>query len=179
LIPPDLDFLGQPQLIATRRGRGSGHSLGFNGHIDAVSAEPGEARSSGRSWPRSATVSSTAAARATWRAASRRWSPPLRLAGLGIELDGDHWSRPTPTKSRPGRGGTALVDRGRDGRRRCCGRGGWSGVRSAPRADSVLCLRGGSADKIAGDHDPLYLGGAVDDLKHLREGDKASERVVV
>lgn len=40
LVPKGLDFAGRPQLIATRRGRGGGRSLVFNGHIDVVSAQP-------------------------------------------------------------------------------------------------------------------------------------------
>ena len=46
LVPPGLDFAGRPQLIATKRGAGSGPSLVFNGHIDVVSGEPREAWSS-------------------------------------------------------------------------------------------------------------------------------------
>jgi acetylornithine deacetylase len=38
LIPPGLDFVGRPQLIATFRGVGEGRSLIFNGHIDVVPA---------------------------------------------------------------------------------------------------------------------------------------------
>ena len=43
LVPEGLDFAGRPQLIATRRGRGGGRSLVFNGHIDVVSAQPFDA----------------------------------------------------------------------------------------------------------------------------------------
>src|SRR5579862_7718771 len=46
LVPPGLDFVGRPQLIARRRGAGSGRSLVFNGHIDVVSVEPRERWSS-------------------------------------------------------------------------------------------------------------------------------------
>ena len=38
--PPGLDFSGRPQMIARFTGHGDGPSLLFNGHIDAVSAEP-------------------------------------------------------------------------------------------------------------------------------------------
>jgi acetylornithine deacetylase len=38
--PPGLDFTGRPQMIARFAGHGGGPSLLFNGHIDAVSAEP-------------------------------------------------------------------------------------------------------------------------------------------
>jgi acetylornithine deacetylase len=40
LYPPGMGFEGRPQLVARFVGRGSGRSLLFNGHIDAVSAEP-------------------------------------------------------------------------------------------------------------------------------------------
>lgn len=43
LVPPGLDFVGRPQLIARLAGRGTGRSLVFNGHIDVVSAEPRDA----------------------------------------------------------------------------------------------------------------------------------------
>ncbi|MDQ3867005.1 MAG: ArgE/DapE family deacylase [Actinomycetota bacterium] len=40
LVPPGLQFEGRPQLIGRFAGAGNGRSLLFNGHIDAVSAEP-------------------------------------------------------------------------------------------------------------------------------------------
>jgi acetylornithine deacetylase len=40
LYPPGMGFEGRPQLVARFAGSGSGRSLLFNGHIDAVSAEP-------------------------------------------------------------------------------------------------------------------------------------------
>jgi acetylornithine deacetylase len=40
ICPPGLDFTGRPQMIARFAGHGDGPSLLFNGHIDAVSAEP-------------------------------------------------------------------------------------------------------------------------------------------
>ena len=40
LVPPGLTFEGRPQLAARFPGAGGGKSLLFNGHIDAVSAEP-------------------------------------------------------------------------------------------------------------------------------------------
>jgi len=43
LVPPGLDFVGRPQLIARRAGAGGGRSLLFNGHIDVVSVEPRDA----------------------------------------------------------------------------------------------------------------------------------------
>jgi acetylornithine deacetylase len=39
LVPPGLDFVGRPQLIARLPGRGTGRSLVFNGHIDVVPAD--------------------------------------------------------------------------------------------------------------------------------------------
>jgi acetylornithine deacetylase len=39
-VPPGLDFVGRPQLVARLRGAGGGQTLLLNGHIDAVSAEP-------------------------------------------------------------------------------------------------------------------------------------------
>src|SRR5471030_741165 len=36
LVPPGLDFVGRPQLVARLRGTGGGLSLIFNGHIDVV-----------------------------------------------------------------------------------------------------------------------------------------------
>jgi acetylornithine deacetylase len=42
-VPADLPFDGRPQLIARFAASGGGRSLIFNGHIDAVSAEPVDA----------------------------------------------------------------------------------------------------------------------------------------
>jgi acetylornithine deacetylase len=42
LVPPGLDFMGRPQLIATLPGAGGGRSLIFNGHIDVVPASAAE-----------------------------------------------------------------------------------------------------------------------------------------
>ncbi len=39
LVPPGLDFVGRPQLIARLAGAGGGRSLVLNGHIDVVPAE--------------------------------------------------------------------------------------------------------------------------------------------
>src|SRR5947209_3438072 len=40
LVPPGLDYVGRPQLIARLAGSGGGRSLVLNGHIDVVSGEP-------------------------------------------------------------------------------------------------------------------------------------------
>ena len=42
LVPPGLDFVGRPQLIAELEGRGAGPRLVLNGHIDVVPADPAE-----------------------------------------------------------------------------------------------------------------------------------------
>ena len=66
LCRPGLGFEGRPQLVARFAGAGGGRSLLFNGHIDAVSAEPkGALDERSVREPRSATASSTAAAPAT------------------------------------------------------------------------------------------------------------------
>jgi len=39
-VPDDIEFRGRPQLVARFAGTGSGASLLFNGHIDAVSVQP-------------------------------------------------------------------------------------------------------------------------------------------
>ena len=48
-----------------------------------------------------------------------------------------------------------------------------------PLASSAASLGGAAANEVARDHDALDLGGAVDDLEHLRERDEACERIIV
>ncbi len=65
-IDAGLEFAGRPQLAATFAGAGGGRSLMLNGHIDVVTPAPeSTAGRAIRGAPRSATATSTAAARAT------------------------------------------------------------------------------------------------------------------
>jgi acetylornithine deacetylase len=113
LVPPGLDFVGRPQLIARRPGRGGGRSLVFDGHIDAVSAEP---RSSWRSDPFAAEVRDgklygRGACDMKGGIASMVYAAQA-LARLGIDLQGDLVVATNTDEESSGAGGTALVDRG-------------------------------------------------------------------
>jgi acetylornithine deacetylase len=113
LVPPGLDFVGRPQLIARLRGRGGGRSLVFNGHIDVVSAEP-----------RAAWTSDPFAAEVREGRLYGRGSCDMKggvaamviaaevLSGLDIELEGDLLIATNTDEESSGAGGTALVQRG-------------------------------------------------------------------
>ena len=113
LVPPGLDFAGRPQLIATRRGRGGGRALVFNGHIDVVSGEPRDAWSSdpfapevrdGKLYGRGSCDMKGGVAAMTFALES--------LAVLGIELAGDLVVATNTDEESSGAGGTALADHG-------------------------------------------------------------------
>jgi acetylornithine deacetylase len=113
LVPPGLDFVGRPQLIATRRGRGGGRSLFFNGHIDVVSAEP---RSSWTSDPFAAEVRDgdlygRGACDMKGGIAAMVFAVQT-LSALGIELAGDLLVATNTDEESSGAGGNALVEHG-------------------------------------------------------------------
>ena len=113
LVPPGLDFVGRPQLIARRPGRGGGPSLVFNGHIDVVSAEPRAAWTSepftaeirdGRLYGRGACDMKGGVASMVFVAQT--------LAALGVELEGDLLVATNTDEESSGAGGAALVQHG-------------------------------------------------------------------
>jgi acetylornithine deacetylase len=113
LVPPGLDFVGRPQLIAARRGRGGGRSLFFNGHIDVVSAEP---RSSWASDPFAAEVRDgklygRGACDMKGGIASMVFAVQT-LSALGIGLAGDLLVATNTDEESSGAGGSALVEHG-------------------------------------------------------------------
>lgn len=113
LIPPDLDWVGRPQLIATRRGRADGPALVLNGHIDVVSVEPRDAWTSppltaevrdGNLFGRgSCDMKGGIAAMVT---------AAETLAELGIDLSGDLIVATNTDEESTGAGGATLVARG-------------------------------------------------------------------
>jgi acetylornithine deacetylase len=113
LVPPGLDFAGRPQLIATRRGRGSGPSLVLNGHIDVVSVEPRE------EWTSDPFVAQVRDGKLYGRGAcdmkggiASMVLATETLAELGVELGGDLLVATNTDEESSGAGGTALVERG-------------------------------------------------------------------
>jgi acetylornithine deacetylase len=113
LVPPGLDFVGRPQLIARRPGRGGGPSLVFNGHIDVVSAEPRASWTSdpftaeirdGRLYGRGACDMKGGVASMVFAAQT--------LAALGVELQGDLLVATNTDEESSGAGGAALVQHG-------------------------------------------------------------------
>ena len=111
LVPPGLDFAGRPQLIATRRGRGGGRSLVFNGHIDVVSAEP---RGAWASDPFSAEVrDGRLYGRGSCDMKGGIAAMVFAFEALGdLSLAGDLLVATNTDEESSGAGGTALVDRG-------------------------------------------------------------------
>jgi acetylornithine deacetylase len=113
LVPPGLDFVGRPQLIARRAGTGGGRSLLFNGHIDVVSVEP-----------RSAWTSDPFAARVRDGKLYGRGACDMKggiasmvfamqvLAQLDIPLAGDLVVATNTDEESSGAGGTALAQHG-------------------------------------------------------------------
>jgi acetylornithine deacetylase len=113
LVPPGLDFVGRPQLIARRAGTGGGRSLLFNGHIDVVSVEP-----------RSAWTSDPFAARVRDGKLYGRGACDMKggiasmvfamqvLAQLDIRLAGDLVVATNTDEESSGAGGTALAQHG-------------------------------------------------------------------
>jgi len=113
MVPPGLDFKGRPQLIATRRGRGGGHALVLNGHIDVVSAEP---RSQWVSDPFSAELRDgrlygRGACDMKGGIAAMVFATEV-LAQMGVELRGDLLVATNTDEESSGAGGTALVEHG-------------------------------------------------------------------
>jgi acetylornithine deacetylase len=113
LVPQGLDFDGHPQLIATRRGRGSGRSLVFNGHIDVVSAQPRDA------WTSDPFVADVRDGKLYGRGTcdmkggiAAMVVAVEALAGLRIELGGDLIIATNTDEESSGAGGTALVEHG-------------------------------------------------------------------
>ncbi|MGH2857523.1 MAG: M20 family metallopeptidase [Solirubrobacteraceae bacterium] len=113
LVPDGLDFAGRPQLIATLPGAGGGRSLLFNGHIDAVSAEPLEQWTSppfepvvrdGRLYGRGACDMKGGVAAMTFAA--------QMLSEAGVRLAGDLIVATNTDEESSGAGGSALVARG-------------------------------------------------------------------
>jgi acetylornithine deacetylase len=121
LVPPGLDFVGRPQLIATLRGVGggseagpdAGRSLLLNGHIDVVSAEPRSEWTSdpftgvvrdGRLYGRGACDMKGGIAAMTFAAET--------LSALGVRLTGDLVVATNTDEESSGAGGSALVSRG-------------------------------------------------------------------
>ena len=113
LVPEHLEFAGRPQLIATRRGRGSGRSLLFNGHIDVVAAEPLGAWTSdpfmaevrdGRLYGRGTCDMKGGIAAMVFALEA--------LTAQGIELRGDLILATNTDEESSGAGGIALVQRG-------------------------------------------------------------------
>ncbi len=113
LVPPELDFAGRPQLIATRRGNGRGRSLVLNGHIDVVSPEPrGE-------WTSDPFVAEVRDGRLYGRGAcdmkggiASMVLAVETLAELGVSLRGDLLVATNTDEESSGAGGAALVEYG-------------------------------------------------------------------
>ena len=112
LVPPGLDYVGRPQLIA-RLGGGDGRALLFNGHIDVVSAEPRDEWTSdpfapevrdGRLYGRGACDMKGGIAAMAFAAET--------LAALGVRLGGDLVVATNTDEESSGAGGSALVRRG-------------------------------------------------------------------
>jgi acetylornithine deacetylase len=113
LVPEGLDFAGRPQLIATLRGSGSGHSLLFNGHIDVVSGEPKAEWTTdpftpqvrdGRLYGRGACDMKGGVAAMAYAAQA--------IAAANITLAGDLIVATNTDEESSGAGGSALVARG-------------------------------------------------------------------
>jgi acetylornithine deacetylase len=112
-VPPGLDFVGRPQLVASFGGAGGGRSLLFNGHIDAVSAEPLDRWTSdpftaeirdGRLYGRGSCDMKGGVASMVFAAEV--------LARLGVELSGDLVVATNTDEESSGAGGSAVVTRG-------------------------------------------------------------------
>jgi len=113
LIPPGLDFVGRPQLIARKRGGGSGPSLLLNGHIDVVSPEPREAWTSPPFAPevRDGNLYGRGACDMKGGIAAMVLAVET-LGALGFELAGDVVIATNTDEESSGAGGMALVQRG-------------------------------------------------------------------
>jgi acetylornithine deacetylase len=113
LVPPGLDFVGRPQLIASLKGSGGGPSLVLNGHIDVVSAEPLDR------WTSDPFVASIREGLLYGRGAcdmkggiAAMVFAVEALASNGVVLDGDLLVATNTDEESSGAGGTALVEHG-------------------------------------------------------------------
>jgi acetylornithine deacetylase len=113
LVPPGLDFVGRPQLIARVSGAGGGRSLVLNGHIDVVSAEPRSAWMSDPFKPevRGGNLYGRGACDMKGGIAAMVFAVET-LASLGVELAGDVVIATNTDEESSGAGGTALIEHG-------------------------------------------------------------------
>jgi acetylornithine deacetylase len=113
LVPEGLDFAGRPQLIATHRGAGGGHSLVLNGHIDVVSAEPLGTWTSPPFAPevRDGRLYGRGSCDMKGGVAAMAFAAEV-LAQLGVRLAGDLIVATNTDEESSGAGGSALVAHG-------------------------------------------------------------------
>jgi acetylornithine deacetylase len=113
LVPPGLDFVGRPQLIARSAGAGGGRSLLFNGHIDVVSVEPRDAWTSDpfAARVRDGKLYGRGACDMKGGIAAMVFATQV-LAQSGIRLAGDLLVATNTDEESSGAGGTALVEHG-------------------------------------------------------------------
>jgi acetylornithine deacetylase len=113
LVPPGLDFVGRPQLIARLAGAGGGRSLVLNGHIDVVSADPVGEWTSDPFVPvvRDGLLYGRGACDMKGGIAAMVFAVET-LAGLGVSLAGDVFVATNTDEESSGAGGTALVEHG-------------------------------------------------------------------
>lgn len=112
LVPPGLDFVGRPQLLARLRGKTPGPALVFNGHIDAVPARESDG------WTASPLVPTVRDGKLYGRGAcdmkggiAAMTVAAEVLASLGA-VAGELVVATNTDEESSGAGGTALVDRG-------------------------------------------------------------------
>ena len=113
LVLEGLDFAGRPQLVARFAGAGGGKGLMFNGHIDAVSAEPLERWTSDpfEAEIRDGNLYGRGSCDMKGGVAAMVFAAEV-LAGLGIELAGDLVVATNTDEESSGAGGSAIAARG-------------------------------------------------------------------
>jgi acetylornithine deacetylase len=113
LVPPGLDFVGRPQLIATRAGAGGGRSLYFGGHIDVVSVAPRESWTSDpfAAQVRDGKLYGRGACDMKGGIAAMVFATQM-LNQLDVGLAGDLLVATNTDEESSGAGGTALVEHG-------------------------------------------------------------------
>src|SRR6478735_8695227 len=113
LVPPGLDFVGRPQLIARQAGAGGGRPLLFNGHIDVVSVEPRDAWTSDpfAAQVRDGKLYGRGACDMKGGIAAMVFATQV-LAQSNIALAGDLLVATNTDEESSGAGGTALVEHG-------------------------------------------------------------------
>ena len=113
LVPPGLDFKGRPQLAARFEGQGDGKALMFNGHIDAVSAEPRDAWTSDpfAAEVRDGKLYGRGACDMKGGVASMVFAAEV-LAKLDVPLAGDLLVATNTDEESSGAGGSAIVEHG-------------------------------------------------------------------